>query len=97
MLEIVGLKDGWHTALMMGKMSHASRLAQACGVRLELRRAVSSAAFMQLDGEPWKQPLRDSRETTVVEISRNRNKALLLVGPQKTKLSAKFYEANPTT
>ena len=96
LLEVVGLHDGWHTALMMGKVSNATRLAQACGVRLDLRRALSNAAFMQLDGEPWKQPLMDSREPTVVEITRNRNKALLLVGPRKTRLSDKFYKDNPT-
>ena len=44
--QVVGLKSGWHTGMVMGgvnKTVHAKRLAQASAVRLELRAAGAGA------------------------------------------------------
>lgn len=63
-IEVVGLLNGWHSALVMGQLSsklHALRLAQCCEVELELASTRSrvkddeATVYMQLDGEPWPQ------------------------------------------
>lgn len=39
-MQVVGLKNGWHTGVVMGGVSkniHAKRLAQASAIRLELK------------------------------------------------------------
>lgn len=67
LFEVVGLRNGWHTALVMGKFSrhvHATRLAQTSELVLE---AVSpgpkpTKTFMQVDGEPWPQAVPSAGE-----------------------------------
>ena len=67
-IEVVGLRSGWHTAVVMGQLTpriHAKRLAQCCEVELELAsaggggpvRGEGATTHMQLDGEPWPQPI----------------------------------------
>eukprot|EP00475_Leptophrys_vorax_P038889 TRINITY_DN69469_c0_g1_i1.p1 TRINITY_DN69469_c0_g1~~TRINITY_DN69469_c0_g1_i1.p1 ORF type:complete len:442 (-),score=5.48 TRINITY_DN69469_c0_g1_i1:295-1620(-) len=69
LLELIGFKGGWHTMMVMGKMAGGVRLAQAHGLRIDLRGEHRRAAYMQIDGEPWEEPLSvDSREPTRVEI-----------------------------
>lgn len=39
-MQVVGLKNGWHTGAVMGGVStkvHAKRLAQASAIRMELK------------------------------------------------------------
>ncbi|KAJ6958064.1 diacylglycerol kinase 3-like [Populus alba x Populus x berolinensis] len=58
LLEIFGLKQGWHASFVM-----------AAAIRLEVRGGEWKDAFMQMDGEPWKQPM--SKEySSFVEIKR---------------------------
>lgn len=49
------------------------RLAQATAVKLDLTgKAHRTQAYMQMDGEPWQQPLgAEDEPPAVVEISRN--------------------------
>lgn len=48
-------------------------------MRIELRGEHRNAAYLQLDGEPWEQKLSvDSREPTVVEITRKPRAAVML-------------------
>lgn len=52
----------------MAGLTHGVRIAQCRGVRLEVRsaqRAVDGEpgiAYMQLDGEPWKQPIPSKKD-----------------------------------
>lgn len=60
LLQVVGLRSGWHTALVMGKFNrriHATRLAQTRRVVLTASAAGAQDAqtYMQMDGEPWPQ------------------------------------------
>ncbi|XP_072970541.1 diacylglycerol kinase 4-like [Typha angustifolia] len=69
LLEIFGLKQGWHASLVMVELISAKHLAQAAAIRLEMRGGQWRDAYMQMDGEPWKQPM--NREcSTFVEIIR---------------------------
>eukprot|EP00246_Nothoceros_aenigmaticus_P013526 TRINITY_DN4715_c0_g1_i1.p1 TRINITY_DN4715_c0_g1~~TRINITY_DN4715_c0_g1_i1.p1 ORF type:complete len:200 (-),score=16.38 TRINITY_DN4715_c0_g1_i1:452-1051(-) len=83
LLEVVGLRDGWHAALVMINMLTAIRLTQAHALRLELRGCNRQRAYMQIDGEPWQQPLSQSDEPTVVEISRVSRPSLMLSSHSK--------------
>lgn len=64
LIEIIGFKNAWHTAMVMGEIHspsiHGKRLAQCNTVELVLRIPGSvkdnkKYVHMQLDGEPWKQ------------------------------------------
>lgn len=63
LLEVVGLRGGLHSAAVMasrGKLAHGRRLAQASAVRIELgcpTEEGTSKAYLQVDGEPWRQKL----------------------------------------
>ncbi|TYI71293.1 hypothetical protein E1A91_D08G284500v1 [Gossypium mustelinum] len=68
-LEIFGLKQGWHASFVMVELISAKHIAQASSIRLELSGGDWRDAFLQMDGEPWKQPM--SKEySTIVEIKR---------------------------
>eukprot|EP00249_Psilotum_nudum_P016816 c25996_g1_i1 orf=364-2484(-) len=79
LLEVFGLYDGWHSALVMINLLTAKRLAQACALRLELRGGRRHRAYMQMDGEPWQHPLTKSGEPTWLEITHNSKPSLMLV------------------
>ncbi|RLN24278.1 uncharacterized protein C2845_PM07G25120 [Panicum miliaceum] len=68
-LEILGFKDVWHGLVLLSPKGHGTRLAQAHRVRFEFLRGATDHAYMQMDGEPWKQPLPTDDGTVVVEIS----------------------------
>lgn len=98
LLEVCGFKSGWHAMAVMAsaaKLAHAKRLAQASGVRLHLRSqkvhpaASPSRAFVQLDGEPWEQPIPSGADEgpIVVEILQG-GKSRLLVNTQGMKADA---------
>jgi len=73
LLEVVGLKGGVHTGVVMTGATHihAVRLAQVPELLISLRSSSEKKPFthMQLDGEPWKQaisgPLHPENEFTV--------------------------------
>ncbi|KAL8040974.1 hypothetical protein ABFX02_10G135100 [Erythranthe guttata] len=68
-LEIFGLKQGWHASMVMAELISAKHIAQASAIRFELRGGEWKKSYMQMDGEPWKQPI--SKEfSTFVEIKR---------------------------
>lgn len=68
-LEIFGLKQGWHASFVMVELISAKHIAQASSIRLELSGGDWRDAFLQMDGEPWKQPM--SKEySTIVEIKK---------------------------
>ncbi|KAK3435507.1 hypothetical protein EUGRSUZ_C00196 [Eucalyptus grandis] len=69
LLEIFGLKQGWHASFVMVELISAKHIAQAAAVRLEIRGGEWNNAYMQMDGEPWKQPLSKDY-STFVEIKR---------------------------
>eukprot|EP00271_Cylindrocystis_brebissonii_P006256 TRINITY_DN1896_c1_g1_i1.p1 TRINITY_DN1896_c1_g1~~TRINITY_DN1896_c1_g1_i1.p1 ORF type:complete len:491 (+),score=80.65 TRINITY_DN1896_c1_g1_i1:286-1758(+) len=87
LLEIVGLSDGWHTAMLMLDAAPGKRLAQAHAIRMELRGNQTKQTYMQLDGEPWMQPLSDPRDCTVVEILPVTPKARMLATADSKVLS----------
>ncbi|XVE71761.1 hypothetical protein DITRI_Ditri10aG0177700 [Diplodiscus trichospermus] len=79
LLEIFGLKHGWHASFVMVELISAKHIAQAASIRLELRGGEWKDAFMQMDGEPWKQPM--SKEySTIVEIKRVPFQSLMISG-----------------
>ena len=80
LIEVLGLKDGWHTAMVMGEVNpssiHAKRLAQGNAIELTIRVASKNSknqqVYMQMDGEPWKQKVpgghqEDSFVTMTIE------------------------------
>ncbi|KAL5736183.1 hypothetical protein ACOSP7_030658 [Xanthoceras sorbifolium] len=69
LIEIVGFRDGWHGLVLLAPNGHATRLAQANGIRFEFQKGAADHTFMRIDGEPWKQPLPKDDDTVVVEIS----------------------------
>ncbi|CAA2991285.1 diacylglycerol kinase 7-like [Olea europaea subsp. europaea] len=68
-LEIFGLKHGWHASMVMVELISAKHIAQASSIRFELRGGEWTEAYMQMDGEPWKQPM-NKEFSTFVEIKR---------------------------
>ncbi len=64
-VQAVGLRSGYHTAIVMGGLYykvHGMRLAQASEMLLELKagglhKGAPPMTHMQLDGEPWQQEL----------------------------------------
>ncbi|GIL75862.1 hypothetical protein Vretimale_5572 [Volvox reticuliferus] len=79
LLEVVGLRSGWHTSIVMGTkgtLLHAKRICQAAGVRLAISAPYvrgdgePSHCYMQVDGEPWKQdiPVKGQEAPVRVEI-----------------------------
>ncbi|XP_065048224.1 diacylglycerol kinase 3-like isoform X2 [Musa acuminata AAA Group] len=63
LLEIFGLKHGWHASFVMVELILAKHIAQAAAIKLELRGGDWNKAYMQMDGEPWKQPLKRDYST----------------------------------
>ncbi|KAF3615109.1 Diacylglycerol kinase 3 [Capsicum annuum] len=68
-VEIFGLKHGWHASMVMAELISAKHIAQASAIRFELRGGEWKEAYMQVDGEPWKQPI-NKEFSTFVEIKR---------------------------
>ncbi|KAH9618393.1 hypothetical protein KSS87_019926 [Heliosperma pusillum] len=79
LLEIFGLKHGWHASFVMVELISAKHIAQAAAIRFEVRGGEWRESFMQIDGEPWKQPL-DKEYSTFVEIRRVPNQSILIRG-----------------
>ncbi|XAR66682.1 Diacylglycerol kinase [Bertholletia excelsa] len=69
LLEIFGLKQGWHASFVMTELISAKHIAQAAMIRFELRGGEWKEAYLQIDGEPWKQPMNNFR-STFIEIGR---------------------------
>ncbi|XP_010548623.1 PREDICTED: diacylglycerol kinase 7-like isoform X2 [Tarenaya hassleriana] len=79
LLEIFGLKQGWHASFVMAELISAKHIAQAAAVRFELRGGEWKDAFLQMDGEPWKQPM-NTDYSTFVEIKRVPFQSLMISG-----------------
>ncbi|CAJ2649695.1 diacylglycerol kinase 7-like [Trifolium pratense] len=79
LLEIFGLKQGWHASFVMVDLITAKHIAQAAAIRLELRGGGWKSAYLQMDGEPWKQPLSKDF-STFVEIKREPFHSLVVDG-----------------
>ncbi|KAK9705803.1 hypothetical protein RND81_07G082900 [Saponaria officinalis] len=79
LLEIFGLKHGWHASFVMVELISAKHIAQASAIRFEVRGGEWTQSFMQMDGEPWKQPL-DKEYSTFIEIRRVPNQSLMIRG-----------------
>lgn len=77
LIEIFGLKNGWHTSFVMADLITAKHLSQALDLKLELGGSQRKQAYMQMDGEPWKQPLSNIH-STVIEIARAPYQSLIL-------------------
>ncbi|KAL8152162.1 hypothetical protein V2J09_009922 [Rumex salicifolius] len=78
-LEIFGLKHGWHASFVLVEVISAKHIAQASAIRLEVRGGDWKQSFMQTDGEPWKQPLNESY-STFVNITRVPFQSLMIRG-----------------
>ncbi|KAG4942592.1 hypothetical protein AAZX31_17G065100 [Glycine max] len=79
LLEVFGLKQGWHASFVMVELISAKHLVQASAIRLEVRGGQWKNAYMQMDGEPWKQPLSKDF-STYVEIKREPFQSLVISG-----------------
>ncbi|CAK0764782.1 hypothetical protein CVIRNUC_003193 [Coccomyxa viridis] len=90
-IEVVGLRNGYQTALVMSGIStkiHAKRLAQATEVVLELKAAGmtkedTSMTHMQLDGEPWPQIIPAGDKTPLMVHIKHIGTAGMLFNPTK--------------
>ncbi|KAJ6362188.1 hypothetical protein OIU78_002571 [Salix suchowensis] len=79
LLEIFGLKHGWHASFVMVELISAKHIAQAAAIRFEVRSGEGKDTYMQMDGEPWKQPM--SKEySSIVEIKRVPFQSLMVNG-----------------
>ncbi|XP_022755381.1 diacylglycerol kinase 7-like isoform X2 [Durio zibethinus] len=79
LLEIFGLKQGWHASFVMVELISAKHIAQAASIRLEIRGGEWKDAYMQMDGEPWKQPMSKDY-STFLEIKRVPFESLMISG-----------------
>ncbi|KAA0059727.1 diacylglycerol kinase 7 [Cucumis melo var. makuwa] len=79
LLEIFGLKQGWHTSFVMVDIISAKHIAQAAAIRIEIRGGKRKKAYLQMDGEPWKQPI-SKENSTFVEIKRVPFQSLMING-----------------
>ncbi|KAJ0984240.1 hypothetical protein J5N97_002596 [Dioscorea zingiberensis] len=79
LLEIFGLKQGWHASFVMVELIPAKHITQAAAIRLEIRGGEWRDAYMQMDGEPWKQPI-SGECSTIVDINRMPFQSLLIAG-----------------
>ncbi|XP_058113847.1 diacylglycerol kinase 4-like [Magnolia sinica] len=79
LLEIFGLKQGWHASFVMVELISAKHIAQAASIRLEIRGGQWKHAYMQMDGEPWKQPIH-KEFSTFLEIKRVAHHSLMIGG-----------------
>lgn len=77
LLEIFGLKHGWHASFVLVELISAKHIAQAAAIRFEVRGGAWKQAFMQMDGEPWKQPL-DRDYSVFLEIKRVPHHSLMI-------------------
>ncbi|WIA32111.1 hypothetical protein OEZ86_002962 [Tetradesmus obliquus] len=79
LIEVVGFSHGYHAMAVMAsgaKLARGRRLAQVAGVRLALHSPAAqpdggrAKLFMQLDGEPWEQPVPAgaSQQRVVLEV-----------------------------
>ncbi|XVE63416.1 hypothetical protein DITRI_Ditri07aG0018800 [Diplodiscus trichospermus] len=79
LLEIFGLKQGWHASFVMVELISAKHIAQAAAIRMEIRGGEWKDVFMQMDGEPWKQPMSKDY-STFLEIKRVPFQSLMISG-----------------
>ncbi|CAN6985578.1 hypothetical protein IGI04_000685 [Brassica rapa subsp. trilocularis] len=79
LIEIFGLKQGWHASFVMAQIITAKHIAQAAAIRFELRGGDWKDAFLQMDGEPWKQPMKTDY-STFVEIKKVPFQSLMING-----------------
>lgn len=82
LLEIFGLKQGWHASLVMVELISAKHIAQAAAIRIEIKGGQWRDAYMQMDGEPWKQPL-STEYSTFVDIKRVPYPSLIINGTDR--------------
>ncbi|XP_066332689.1 diacylglycerol kinase 7-like [Miscanthus floridulus] len=81
LLEIFGLKEGWHASFVMAELIKAKHIAQAAAIKFEMRGGEWDRAYIQMDGEPWKQPLLQEH-STIVEINKVPYHSLMINGEQ---------------
>lgn len=79
LLEIFGLKQGWHASFVMVELIDAKHIAQAAAIRFEIRGGQWKKAYMQMDGEPWKQAI-SGEYSTLVDIRRVPHQPLMISG-----------------
>ncbi|KAL1060209.1 hypothetical protein V6Z11_1Z117400 [Gossypium hirsutum] len=84
LLEIFGLKEGWHASFCLQIINVVFStvplfLEMAASIRMEIRGGEWKEAFMQMDGEPWKQPICNDY-STFVEINRVPFQSVLVNG-----------------
>ncbi|OEL24668.1 Diacylglycerol kinase 7 [Dichanthelium oligosanthes] len=81
LLEIFGLKEGWHASFVMAELIKAKHIAQAAAIKFEMRGGQWNRAYVQMDGEPWKQPLIQD-QSTILEINKVPYHSLMINGEQ---------------
>ncbi|TVU28846.1 hypothetical protein EJB05_20381 [Eragrostis curvula] len=79
LLEIFGLKEGWHASFVMAELIKAKHIAQAAAIKFEMRGGEWNRAYVQMDGEPWKQPLVQD-QSTILEINKVPYHSLMING-----------------
>ncbi|CAA0819400.1 Diacylglycerol kinase 4 [Striga hermonthica] len=78
-LEVFGFKQGWHASMVMVELISAKHIIQASAIRFELRGGEWTEAYMQMDGEPWKQPMNKDF-SSFIEIKRVPHHSLMVKG-----------------
>ncbi|GKV18198.1 hypothetical protein SLEP1_g28614 [Rubroshorea leprosula] len=63
----------------MVELITAKHIAQAAAIRFEIRGGEWKDVYLQMDGEPWKQPMRNEY-STFVEIKRVPFQSLMVKG-----------------
>lgn len=79
LLEIFGLKHGWHASFVMTELISAIHIAQAAEIRFEFRGGEWREGYLQMDGEPWKQPM-DKDYSTYLVIKRVQFQSVMVNG-----------------
>jgi diacylglycerol kinase (ATP) len=72
---------GYLSPLITDFLSKIIVFYQAAAIKIEMRGGEWDRAYVQMDGEPWKQPLIQDQSTTV-EISKVPYHSLMINGDQ---------------
>ncbi|KAK9797760.1 hypothetical protein WJX73_008031 [Symbiochloris irregularis] len=90
LIEVVGLKTGWHTVVVLAQLSrriHGKRLAQGNEVMVEFRdsaKTAGHAAYMRLDGEPWMQDISGATQEQPLTVHiKHAGKGSMLINTDK--------------
>eukprot|EP00743_Colponemidia_sp_Colp-15_P006084 GILK01006541.1.p1 GENE.GILK01006541.1~~GILK01006541.1.p1 ORF type:complete len:683 (+),score=94.87 GILK01006541.1:133-2049(+) len=71
LIEVFGVRSGWHASFIIARLARAVRLAQTRGIRFK----ITAGLYYQVDGEPW------YANDTTLEITHHKKVRVLQTKP----------------